>query len=175
MPYDSLIVFRSNFKKIPLCWQRNSRHFPCFRALSAYVPVVNVPYRRAILHAIEELHDYQTRSNIDAIRRHTQDKLESESDRHKWNEVLFLKTLKGIIRDGEVEQCTNVSAALSPEYKKKRAEDLHKRLEEQKESAMKLLAPLFKKRIETLKEAPKRKSEHEKWKIIPKKVYDKTM
>lgn len=151
--------------------------FPCFGALPVYVPSVNVTYRRAILHAIEELHDYQSRSNIDAIRRHTQDKLESESDRHNWNEVLFLKTLKAITRDGEIEQCTNVSAALSPEYKKKRAEDLHQRLEERKESAMKLLAPLFTKRhsIETIKEAPKRKSEHEKWKIIPKKVYDKTM
>jgi hypothetical protein len=142
-----------------------------------YVPVVNVPYRRAILHAIEELHDYQTRSNINAIRRHTQDKLESESDRHIWNEVLFLKTLKAITRDGEIEQCTNVSAALSPEFKKKRAEDLHQRLEERKESAMKLLLTPLKKghRIETIKEAPRRRSEHEKWKIIPKKIYDKTM
>ena len=138
---------------------------------------MNVPYRRAILHAIEELHDYQTRSNIDAIRRHTQDKLESESDRQNWNELLFLKTLKAITRDGEIEQCTSVSAALSPEYKKKRAADLQERLEERKESAMKVLAPLLKKRlpIETIKEAPKRRSEHEKWKIIPKKIYDKTM
>jgi hypothetical protein len=144
--------------------------------LPIYIPLVNVPYRRAILHAIEELHDYQTRSNIDAIRRHTQDKLESESDRQNWNEVLFLKTLKAITRDGEIEQCTNVSAALSPEYKKKRAADLDQRLEERKESAMKLLAPLFTKRpIATIKEAPKRRSEHEKWKIIPKKIYDKTM
>jgi hypothetical protein len=159
-----------------VCCQRNSRHFPCFGALSVYVPVVNVPYRRAILHAIEELHDYQTRSNIEAIRRHTQDKMECESDRHNWNEVLFLKTLKAIIRDGEIEQCTNVSAALSPEYKKKRAEDLYQRLEERKESATKLLAPLTKHRpTETIKAAPRRRSEHEKWKIIPKKVYDKTM
>lgn len=137
---------------------------------------MNVPYRRAILHAIEELHDYQTRSSIDAVRRHTQDILESESNRLIWNEILFRKTLKAIIRDGEIEQCTNVSAALSPKYKKKRAEDLHQRLEERKESATMLLPSLKKSQpIETIKEAPRRRSEHEKWKIIPKKVYDKSM
>jgi hypothetical protein len=171
MPYDSL-VFRSNVKKIPLFSTKLTTFSLLWRFVRLCIGIVNVTYRRAILHALEELHDYQTRSNIDAVRRHTQDKLESESDRHIWNEVLFLKTLKAIIRDGEIEQCTNVSAALSPEYKKKRAEDLRERLEERKESAMKLLVPFLSKKI---KEAPKRRSEHEKWKIMPKKVYDKTM
>jgi hypothetical protein len=102
--------------------------------------------------------------------------MESESDRHVWNEVLFLKTLKSIVRDGEIEQCTNVSAALSPEYKRKRTEDVHQRLEEQMESAFKVILPMTEHRlIETTKEAPRRRSEHEKWKIVPKKVYDKSM
>jgi len=121
------------------------------------------------------LHDYQTRSNIDAIRRHCQDLFESEEeDHHIWNEIIFLKTLKSVVRDGDVEQCTNSSAALSSTFKKKRAISVSRKLEEKKQTMLPKPPVIEYHPVESLKDAPKRRTEHEKWKIIPKKIYDKS-
>ena len=140
-------------------------------------------YRKAILKAIESLHDVQLRSNVDSIRRHVKSSLEDED--HPWNEIVFNKTLKAVVHDGEIEQCTYVNCALSPEYKRKRANSLaafadKKALvaEKEEEKEPPCLPPTIHcgapHGVESPKSAPKRKFEHEKWKIMPKKIYDKT-
>lgn len=142
----------------------------------------NTVYRRAILKAIESLNDFQSRSSIDLVRRHTQDILED----HSWNDKLFLLTFKSIIRHGDVDLYPHVSAELSPTYKRKRAESLLRRVDEAMEDApappsvpmpIEPPPPIVGHRHASAqpKLAPKRKPEHDKWKIIPKKIYDKTM
>lgn len=133
----------------------------------------NTLYRKAILKAIESLNDFQSRSSIDAVRRHTQDILEDQS----WNETLFLLTLKSIVKSGEIDLFPHVSAELSPDYKRKRADSLLRRVEERMKHS-----PLIPVKPAPLiitndppKDAPKgRRKEHEKWKIIPKSEYDRS-
>jgi len=135
----------------------------------------NTIYRRAILQAIESLKDFQSRSSIDAVRRHTQDILED----HTWNDALFLVTFKSIVKSGDIDLYPHVSAELSPGYKRNRTDSLLRRLDESMKDAPPMptipLEPTH--RIITgvpLKEPPKRRAEHDKWKILPKTVYDKT-
>lgn len=139
---------------------------------------MNLVYRKAILKALEDLHDYGLRSNVDAIRKNVQSTLEED---HTWNEIVFMKTLKSVVSEGEVEQCTFVNCALSPEYKRKRANSLNSFVEQKRAQGAIVevelepqLHPLHHGCEDSPKMAPKRKSEHEKWKIMPKKLYDKT-
>jgi hypothetical protein len=135
----------------------------------------NATYRRAILAAIESQNDYHTRSNIDSIRRLTQDLLEDQT----WNDVLFLQTLKSIVRKGEVDLFAKSTLELSPQVKRQRADSLVHRLEERIAASMQVpnppspLAPGAHSPVHLpLKPLPKRRPEHEKWKIVPKKEYD---
>ncbi len=122
------------------------------------------------------------RSSIDAVRRLTQDILED----HRWNEILFLMTFKSVVKSGDVALYPHVSAELSPEYKRQRTDSLLQKLENCMEALPEL--PLdeppmnldtklvhAKSKTPAHKDLPKRRSEHEKWKIVPKAVYDKTM
>ena len=88
-----------------------------------------------------------------------------------------MKTLKTIVRDGDIQQSAHIFAELSPEYKKKRSDSLVKHLEGHLSSAPKVPEPSEAEHVPSEvgppKEAPKRKSEHEKWKIVPKRIYDK--
>lgn len=136
--------------------------------LNAIFAGANATYRRAILKALESLHDYQLRSNVDAIRRHTQDLLENT----EWNDALFLQTLKSIVRRGEVDLFAKSTVEFSPEFKKKRADSLVARLEEHLAHLPPLDPPPHRKVSGDLKPAPVRKPEHDKWKIMPKKEYD---
>ncbi|GAX19751.1 hypothetical protein FisN_37Lh017 [Fistulifera solaris] len=140
-------------------------------------------YQQAILKAIESLGDFQMRSSIDAVRRLTQDILEDQS----WNEILFLMTFKSVVKSGDVALYPHVSAELSPEYKRQRTDSLLQKLENCMEALPEL--PLdeppmnldikldhAKTKVHPAhKDPPKRRSEHEKWKIVPKAVYDKTI
>lgn len=139
-------------------------------------------YQQAILKAIESLGDFQMRSSIDAVRRLTQDILEDQS----WNEVLFLMTFKSVVKSGDVSLYPHVSAELSPGYKRQRTDSLLQKLENAMEAFPELPPdepPMCldvklehaKLKPAVLKDPPKRRSEHEKWKIVPKAVYDKTM
>lgn len=166
---------------------------------------VSAIYRKAILLALESLHDHQSRSNVDAVRRHTKSLLD-END-YQWNEMLFMKTYKSIANSGEIEINANIMVELSPEFKRKRSNSIIQRLE-QEQNAMKQVMinspPLDSNffhhsapellnqqnhvmastmdqdqnsegRIPKSKQdIPHRRSEHEKWKIMPKKIYDKT-
>lgn len=139
-------------------------------------------YQQAILKAIESLGDFQMRSSIDAVRRLTQDILEDQS----WNEILFLMTFKSVVKSGDVALYAHVSAELSPEYKRQRTDSLLQKLENAMETCPEF--PLdeppmcldvklehAKPKVVVHKDPPKRRFEHDKWKIVPKAVHDKTM
>jgi hypothetical protein len=133
-----------------------------------------VHYKRAIIQAIDELQDFNLRSNIDAICRHLQ---ASFGPDHVWNDTVFLKTLKGLADDGDIEQCTSLNCALSPEFKQRRTSTMKALLEQR--SKLHTLPPqvsypfFTKHHIFEEKYAPVRKQEHFKPKIIPKKIYDR--
>jgi len=132
----------------------------------------NATYRRAILKALESLHDYQSRSNIDAIRRITQDFLEAQT----WNDALFLQTLKSIVRKGEIDLFTKSTAEFSHEFKRKRTESLLLKLDEKLQASSPAMATSQEEAPPpSPKSPPHRRPEHEKWKILPKKIYDHTL
>lgn len=131
---------------------------------------VNTTYHAAILSAIESQKDYRDRSNIESIRRHTQDLLEG----HTWNDVLFLRTLKAIYRHGEVELFPKSIVELSTDYKRNRADSLMRKLNETLEDAEGAVKPPPEP-PKPPKESPVRRREHDKFRIIPKKIYDHTM
>jgi linker histone H1 and H5 family len=81
-------------------------------------PVIMV-YRKAILDAIDQLHDYHSRSSVDAIRRHVESNLPPDL----WNNTLFTKNLLGMVEDGELELHESY-CELSSEFKKKRIEQI---------------------------------------------------
>jgi hypothetical protein len=147
------------------------------------IKAINASYRRAILQAIESLHDFHSRSSIDAIRRHTQQSILEDHafEDHSWNDTLFFKTFKSIVENGEVDLCANVAAELSASCKRKRADSLLRRLQSEEEKLVaspKIPEPLpdnyHRLASSPVKHAPHRKPEHDKWKIISKKEYDKS-
>lgn len=87
-------------------------------------------YRRAILGALESLHDFQSRSNIDAIRRATQTII-MEEDHCPWSDTFFMKTFKSLVSTSEIEICANINASLSPDYKRKRALSIANRMDDE--------------------------------------------
>jgi hypothetical protein len=161
----------------PVSKSANSRvrHVPNNHHLLDLASGANATYRRAILAAIESQNDYHTRSNIDSIRRLTQDLLEDQT----WNDVLFLQTLKSIVRKGDVDLFTKSTLELSPQTKRQRADSLVHRLEESIAASMRIPNPPPPLDLAAhshvhlpLKPLPKRRPEHEKWKIVPKKEHD---
>jgi len=144
------------------------------------------------LQAIERLHDVRSRSNIDAIRRHTKAILEeietttttAQQHPHEyWNDTLFLQTLKSVVSRGEVDLCSNIQAELSPTYKRHRADSLLQKIEQETRTSIPPPQPVLLPDVQPHhviiaytdpKVPPHRPREHEKWKIIPKKVYDRT-
>ena len=91
---------------------------------------------------------------------------------------MFLLALKSVIKSGEIDLFPHVSAEFSPGYKKKRAESLLERVEEDLASAPTLPvvhpAPLTITGTPTKQPLKGKHNEHEKWKIIPKVEYDKS-
>jgi len=76
-------------------------------------------YRKAILDAIDQLHDYHSRSSVDSIRKHCKESLPPDL----WNNTLFTKNLMGMVEDGELELHESY-CELSAEYKKQRIEQI---------------------------------------------------
>ena len=144
---------------------------------------IDKDYRRAILRALEESRDFQSRSNLDSIRRHTMALLEDQN--MEWHDVVFLRAMKSIVHDGEIDICSNILVELSPSYKRKRANSLSQRMSIEVETQSPL--PALNEQIDastidqnkksprgqTRKQAPHRPTEHDKWKIVPKKLSDK--
>lgn len=84
-----------------------------------------MPYRKAILEAIEQLHDYHTRSSIEAIRKHVKASMPPD----EWNYHVFLKTLQSIVQDGDLE-VSNAHCELTSSFKKKRVQEIILSLEQ---------------------------------------------
>lgn len=78
-----------------------------------------MPYRKAILEAVEQLHDHHTRSSVDAIRKYVQSSVPPE----EWNSTIFLTTLKSVIQDGDLE-LSNAHCELTDSFKKQRVEEI---------------------------------------------------
>ena len=134
------------------------------------------------MHALEESRDFQSRSNLDSIRRHTMALVDEQHI--VWNDVIFLRTMKSIVQDGDVDLCSNILAELSPSYKRKRANSLSQRMSVEAETPESIYNPPTDTsmidqpkhgEVQTRKVAPHRPAEHDKWKIIPKKVSDKAV
>lgn len=151
-----------------------------------YSPAPNTIYRRAILQALEysSIQNFNSRSNINAIRRHTKEIIADHEDTDAWNDTMFLQTLKSVVNQGDVDLLANIQAELSPTYKRKRANSLQKKLENMAHApplpiAMAPTLPVAEPHhviiaFKNPKEPPHRPREHEKWKIIPKRIYDRT-
>jgi hypothetical protein len=150
--------------------------------LVMFVPVApahtSILYKRAIVHAIGELHDYNLRSNIDSVRRHVQSTMEKDP-RHNatttWNETIFMKSLKSLIQEGYVEQCTSLNCGLTPEFKRKLSDKALQMSPPQAPSLTGMTLPLFKRLHDhdgEEKGMPVKKLEHYKLKIVPKKIYE---
>jgi len=156
-----------------------------------FILAPNTIYRRAILQALDysSVHNFNSRANIDSIRRHAKEILAEHENPNLWNDAMFLQTLKSVVNSGEVELCANIQAELSPTYKRKRADSLQKKLEQCASAANAPEMPSLPNMAPTVpdaqphhviitfkdpKESPHRPREHEKWKIIPKRVYDRT-
>ena len=82
-----------------------------------------MPYRAAILAAIESLRDLETGSEASSIRKHIQE----QDSLFKWNENLFQETLKSLIRQEEILQVNGTNYKFTDAYLKKRAEALRAR------------------------------------------------
>jgi hypothetical protein len=137
----------------------------------------NLVYKRAIIQAIDELQDFSLRSNLDAIRRHVQACLGPE---RAWNDTVFLKTLKSLAQNGDIEQCTSLNCGLSPDFKKRRTNSMRALLEKRAQLHPETSQLTCHHHHHSLhpphgleeKEIPVRKQEHAKLKIIPKKIYE---
>jgi hypothetical protein len=135
----------------------------------------NLLYRNAIIQAIEQLHDFNLRSNIESIRRHVQSTLGPE---HIWNDTLFHKTMKTLTSEGKIVTCTTVNYALSPEFKRKRTQSCNAALEQHRSHERHHSMPgnyhyaHHLHHPEHEKELPAKKTEHTKLKIIRKKIYE---
>jgi len=79
--------------------------------------VTSATYRWAILKAMAALHDYHTRSKVDAIRRGAMEIFDERS--FGWNEGVFLQTLKTMKQEGDIKLHSYALAELSPSLKKK--------------------------------------------------------
>lgn len=86
-------------------------------------------YQKAILDAIDQLHDYHSRSSVDAIRKHCKNNL----PRDLWNNTLFTKHLTKMVEDGELELHESY-CELSEEYKKHRIEQILQNLRQKGEA-----------------------------------------
>jgi hypothetical protein len=139
--------------------------------------------------------------------------LQEEKD-FRWNDTIFMKAIKSIVQNGDIDLCANIQAELSPTYKRKRADSLSQRMLLTLEGAAdnfgsnstlppcpilpnpslqnahdaqsafgvgvavvdpssvsSLTLHQQERRRSSLKEAPKRTPEHDKWKITAKRVY----
>lgn len=168
-----------SFQDSLFCTEWNPILFHCLVCIEPAVAHTSTLYKRAIIHAIGELQDYNLRSNIDSIRRHVQSTFEADRSPPPrissipWNETLFLKSLKSLVQDGDVEQCTNLNCALTPEFKQRVTSKVEQLGPPKPPSLTGLEYPIFTQHYELKrKDLPAKKLEHYKLKIVPKKIYD---
>ena len=133
--------------------------------------VIITLYRAAIIRAINELKDMHLRSKANDIRSHVQSSLRTDRN---WNDTIFIKTLKSLVSDGDIEECSVGNYALSSEFKAKKTKSMERCFE--RHSAAWCVSPEYSSHLAATtiqgKSSPARKQEHAKQKIIPKKIYD---
>ena len=135
-----------------------------------------MPYKAAILSAIDELKDHQTGSTQTSIRRHIQEHdttfasaIAKQSSDHEWNETLFLSTLKSLVHTGILVHINGTNYKYSDEYLNKRTECIKNRSESIEEQHQQQHHEQHV-REEPPKEIPKKKTIHAKVKINEGKV-----
>ena len=131
-----------------------------------------MPYRSAILAAIDSLKDHETGSPISSIRRHILDDTvdATDSDDTSWNEVHFQKTLKQLVESGDIVKVNGINYKFSNQYLKQRVETLRARAESMEEQTHRIAAEHNHAREVPPKEAPKKKTVHAKRKINEGKI-----
>lgn len=95
-----------------------------------------MPYRSAILAAVEDLKDHQTGSPASSIRRRIKDHdavfaaavADDADDRTTWNETLFQTTLKSLVATNVLVQVNGSNYKYSDDRLRRRAEDLRARV-----------------------------------------------
>lgn len=132
-----------------------------------------MPYRSAILAAIDSLKDHQTGSPASAIRRRIKEHdavfaaaIASSEDDTVWNEALFQTTLKSLVAKKILLHFNGTNYKFSDDYLKNREQLLRDRAESIEEAkhiaaATHSMHP----REEPPKELPKKKTVHAKVKI----------
>ena len=133
-----------------------------------------MPYKAAIVSAIDELKDHQTGSTQTSIRRHIKEHDKTfasaiaKSSDHEWNETLFLSTLKSLVHTGTLVHINGTNYKYSDEYLNKRTERIKSRSESIEEQHQQHHEQHV--REEPPKEIPKKKTVHAKVKINEGKV-----
>jgi len=83
--------------------------------------------------------------------------------------------MKALANEGNIEQCASVNYGLTPEFKRRRTQSCHEVIEKHKKQQRHHSMPdnfAYHHFHHQDKEAPAKKTEHMKLKIIPKKIYE---
>ncbi|KAL7554768.1 hypothetical protein ACHAWF_018307 [Thalassiosira exigua] len=131
-----------------------------------------MPYRSAILAAVEDLKDHQTGSPASSIRRRIREHdasfaaaLADADDPTAWNEALFQSTLKSLVSKGTLV-ASGSNYKFSDEHLRRRSERLRERAESLEERRRERARQAHgAAREEPPKECPKRKPVHAKVKM----------
>ena len=136
-----------------------------------------MPYRSAILHAIEELKDHQTGSLAHSIRSHIREHdasfsaaIDDDDDSTAWNETLFQSTLKSLVSQGALVHVNGCNYKFGDGELRRRAEGLRARAESMEERRRAVEKAHVHPREEPPRELPKRKAVHAKVKTNEAKV-----
>ncbi|KAL7533429.1 hypothetical protein ACHAXR_005232 [Thalassiosira sp. AJA248-18] len=137
-----------------------------------------MPYRSAILSAIEDLKDHQTGSPAASIRRRINEHdtvfsaaITNSDDDTTWNETLFQTTLKSLVTKGVLSHVNGTNYKFSDDHLKRRAEELRARAESMEERQHAMAAThRLNPREEPPKELPKKKTVHAKVKMNEGKI-----
>jgi hypothetical protein len=124
-----------------------------------------MPYRKLILEAIEQLHDYHSRSSVEQIRKHVKASVPPE----EWNNTLFLTTLKSVIQDGDLE-LANAHCELTESFKKQRVEDIIASVRKENPSIV-INPPPF---IDKEPGSPKRRPSHSQQKLAKQRSMERS-
>lgn len=130
-----------------------------------------MPYRSAILAAIEDLKDHQTGSPASSLRRRIKEHdpsfaaaVASSDDATTWNETLFQSTLRSLVSKGTLVQINGANYKFADAHLKARAAEFRARadsIEERRHERMEAAHP----REAPPKGSPARKAVHAKVKL----------
>ena len=138
-----------------------------------------MPYRSAILSAIEGLKAHETGSPASSIRHHIKEHdtvfaaaIANSKDDTSWNETLFQTTLKQLVSKGILVHINGTNYKFTDNYLKKRAETLRERADsiEEHQHAIATATHNIHPREDPPKDCPKKKTVHAKVKLTEGKI-----